>query len=185
MKLTSMTDKQARKDRRKQSIIKGTNDKEKWSSVERALQRLTRRAGHFIFGLPPYTILTFYCPTPDGDGVLARAMLPRKGRIVEGCFAVDMYANKAPVVFNASLYGLEDVRTGHITTRAAFAQRKMDLEVKAGDRLVIDVKPVTAVMGVWVSLGYQADLSLETKEQFYKEQFLREVEDAEEAAREA
>ena len=143
-------------------IIKGRTEEEKFKSIELILNRMSRKLGNKVIGILPISPLFHFCEAPATGGEIAKIVFPASGLITKAAFHVDRRGKKPFKIridlLNDSL-GVEMSKTVTISHLTEIST--LDVRVAEGDRAVITYIPTIedeVIHGIWFSLLYQIDI---------------------------
>lgn len=151
--------------------IKGNTADEKFTHVERILQRFSRRLHKTVIGLIPASPIFGYCESSIKDVVVLRAIFPADGIITHTAMRAEK-CHKDSLVAVDIVSGDEKL-TKTFPLKARAMVQEVDFPVKAGDSLMIKVvdKSEEGSLGVWVGLLYQVGMKDLASTKFLIDQF--------------
>ena len=157
--------------------IKGETTEQKFTHIERILQRFSRRLHKTVIGLIPASPVFGYCENPERDPIVLMVIFPADGIITQSAAKADECGKNARITV--------DVVSGDETLSRSFPLKpravveEVNFPIKAGDTLTVKVsKPEDEnVEGVWVGLLYQVGIKDLASTKFLIDQFEALIED--------
>ena len=140
---------------REKIFVKGNNEEERFDSIERVLQRFSRRLGRICaVYIPPFPVSS-YVDAPDSDGVLFRYIFPLNGEVIK---CIGFFAS-AP---EKHLVEINFISKGASKAWEIEAERMsvfdVGLKVAPGDRITVtSYEP--SLRGIWIGMAYKIDES--------------------------
>lgn len=141
-------------------FVKGDTNEAKFASIERALQRISRKTVKKVgVEVPPIPISKFN-KTPDADGVLMRYMFPVSGYVEKAVIWAEIFPEdnkRVPLTLDiASFRGREERNLEITPTLNTF---NVQMEVAAGSRFELKLAdPTIEVYNIWTSFLYQISI---------------------------
>lgn len=161
--------------------IKGETTEQKFTHIERILQRFSRRLHKTVIGLIPASPIFGYCKNSVEDSNVLRAIFPADGVITQAAMRADKCHKNAMVVAELTSGDEGFSRTFQLKARAAV--QEINLPIKAGDSLEVwvedDSEEGEASLGVMVGFLYQVGMKDLTSTKFLIDQFEALIEDKE------
>ena len=134
--------------------LKGNTPEEKFTHIERILNRMSRKLHKTVIGIVPPVPIMMSVEVPVSN-VLFNALIPAKGVITDVCLLVRYYTEKTGVVFEAGIAGQKLSSSVKFTTRSIVTVKTINLEVSAGDILTFKTESPEQIRGIWLSFLYQ------------------------------
>lgn len=171
----------------KKSIVKGNSADEKIKSIDTIINRMYRKIHQTVVGVMPPIPISSYVDIPPVDNVLLRYFFLADGIITKGGLAIEKYNVKKGVKFSASFDGPSGGRYTIFETRSPVYLEKINVPVKAGDRLTFALSTLSTedipivIEGVWSGFLYEVNMKDMGKETFIIDELMRltEPEDTE------
>ena len=163
--------------------IRGNSTEEKINAIERILNRFQRKLHNTVIGVMPPVPIMFSVKKVDSDGEIFSFLIPAKGVITSICLYIKEFNNeKETVRFKASIEGPAGGTYATIETRKNLTIGNLNLNVSAGDLLVLTTPTPDAISGVWLAFLYQMGIKDCGQEKFLAEELerllIREGEDS-------
>lgn len=157
--------------------IEGETTEQKFTHIERILQRFSRRLHQTVIGLIPASPIFGYCESSIEDAVVLRAIFPVDGIITHTAMRAEK-CHKGSLVDVSIVSGDEEL-TKTFPLKAKAMMQEVNFPVKAGDSLVIEVvdESEEGSSGVWVGLLYQVGMKYLASTKFLVDQFEALIED--------
>lgn len=137
---------------RNRTFVKGDSPEKKFDSIEKVLNRFSRRLHKAVVFASPPTIIHSYHNTLPEDKVVLRCVIPCNGIIKKIMTVLSFDGNKNEVTSKVSVGNIE------------YTNPDKDIEVRAGDKIVISLETLGA--DIYTSLLFIADYSASSKESF-------------------
>lgn len=140
-------------------FIKGDSSEAKFASIERALQRISRRTTKKVgVDIPPIPV-SCYMKEAEDDGTIMRYMFPSKGIVEKAIIWAEEFPEdlkRIPLVLDISDYMGKTAKNLEITpTLNSF---DVQMEVVAGSRFELRLTdPETKLFRIWASFLYQIE----------------------------
>lgn len=139
----------------KRNFVRGNTTAEKFTCIEKVLQKFSRRLHKTILGVVPPAPISSYTEDVGEDGLITRFMFPGAGKVTKGCMFVEEYVDKKTVEFFVQVLGASGGRSFKFSTRKALTIIEPNLDVDVGDRLVITTEVPARAKRIWVGFLYE------------------------------
>lgn len=138
-------------------FVKGNNSEAKFSSIEQALQKFSRRLATNIGTTVPPVPVSIYQETPQSDGRLLNYMFPAKGEVEKVIFSIDEFPEenrRVPVLVKISSPNGETI-SRDLEVVPTVKPAVINMEVSAGSKCEIFLKnPEIEIQGIWIAFTY-------------------------------
>lgn len=138
-------------------FIQGDNTEAKFASIERALQRLSRKSVKKVgIEIPPSPVSEFK-ESPNDDGTIMRYMFGVQGRIIRSLIWVENFPeNKKRVPIMLDIETSEHNASQSFEITPKLNNFVIEMDVEAGSRFTLRLAdPLDAISGIWISFLYQ------------------------------
>jgi hypothetical protein len=132
--------------------ILGQSIDDKFTSIDRHIDSLHKRAGKYVVGaLPPIPVFDYVSEPEAETGIVLRRLFPGPGVITKGALYIEEFLTKERVVFEVEVTG--PIGGSHVSfpTNQQMITIEPKLPVEAGFRLTVKVDPADSIKGIWTS----------------------------------
>lgn len=133
-------------------MIRGSTLEEQMKSVDMILQSFKRRLQKVVVGVIPPVVVPFYSAEVGTGDIVVRYMAPISGVVYGGGMFIGEMKEKR-VEINISVLSGRDQTTTTLEAKVGFNVLKRDLQLKAGDRIVISI--LGDAKDVWTSIVFE------------------------------
>jgi len=141
-------------------FIKGDSSEAKFASIERALQRLSRKSVKKVgIEVPPIPISKFQ-KTLDEDGVIQRYMFPASGQVEKAIIFVETFPDEIKrIPLHLDIATFEGTEQKNLTITPTLNTFNVNMPVTVGARFTLSlVDPSIALSGIWASFLYRINI---------------------------
>jgi len=165
-------------------FVKGSTSEEKFASINQTLKHFSRRLHKTIIGVMPSIPVFGYVEDVPEDGVILRHLFLGKGRITRGYLCVEEYLDDKTVSFNVEIHGEVLGASYALDNRKTLLLVKPNLEVAAGDRLILRTELPPRIRKVWAGFLLDFGIGDMSKKPYLLDHFDKLVEEANNAEEE-
>jgi len=163
--------------------IKGDTVEQKFTHIERILQRFSRRLHKTVVGLIPASPIFGYCESSAKDPIILRAIFPADGVITQAAMRAGKCGKNARVRVDVRSGDEEFSKSFPLKTKATV--QEANFPVEAGDSLEVWVVDISdddeGSSGVLVGFLYQVGMKDLTNVKFLIDQFEALIEENQDA----
>jgi len=162
--------------------IRGETTEQKFTHIERILQRFSRRLHKTVIGLIPASPVFGYCENPDKDSTVLMVIFPADGIITQSAAKADVCGKNARIIVDITSGDETLIKSFSLKSRAVVEE--VNFPVKAGDTLTVVVGSPEdeEVKSVWVGLLYQVGMKNLASTMFLIDQFEALIEENQDAS---
>jgi len=141
------------------NFVKGDSDEAKFESIERALQRISRKTVRKVGVEVPPIPISKYQETPE-NGVIQRYMFPASGYVEKAIIFVETFPeDQKRVPLYLDIMSFEGTERKNLTITPILNIFNVGMRVVTGARFVLKLQdPEIKIAGVWSAFLYQINI---------------------------
>jgi len=140
---------------RQREFVKGSTAEEKFKSINKVFEHMAIRLRKKVVGIMPPSPLFAYVTKASEDGVIARFVLPAKGKVTKIAMAVKKYAGKDGADFECGIVTQGNEFSYKFKTKKPVELVDLDKDVEPGDVVYLSISDPDLAEGISIGMLYE------------------------------